>query len=142
RQKLIGISRDLVAYQTPSIKRSVWQMANSILPFAFFWYLSYASLATSYALTLLFGFAAALFAVRIFVIFHDCGHGSFFKSRRANDIVGFITGVISFTPYQAWRHAHALHHATSGDLDRRGFGDVWTLTRDEYATLPRWKQHL
>ncbi|MBI5960744.1 MAG: fatty acid desaturase, partial [Chloroflexi bacterium] len=89
-------------------------------------------------LTLFFAFGAGLFAVRIFIIFHDCGHGSFFKSKRANDLVGMFTGILTFTPYHAWRHSHAVHHATSGDLDRRGVGDVWTLTYEEYHSRPLW----
>ncbi len=80
------------------------------------------------------------FLVRIFIIFHDCGHGSFFQSRRANDILGFVTGVLTFTPYYHWRWQHALHHASSGDLDRRGMGDVWTLTLREYLEASRWKR--
>jgi omega-6 fatty acid desaturase (delta-12 desaturase) len=83
---------------------------------------------------------AAAFMVRVFIIFHDCGHGSFFKSQRANHILGTITGFLTFTPYFHWRWEHALHHATSGDLDRRGTGDVWTLTVQEYLESSRWKR--
>ena len=83
---------------------------------------------------------AGAFLVRVFIIFHDCGHGSFFKSRKANDILGFITGVLTFTPYHHWRWEHAAHHATSGDLDRRGMGDIWTLTVQEYLESSRWKR--
>jgi omega-6 fatty acid desaturase (delta-12 desaturase) len=78
--------------------------------------------------------------VRIFIIFHDCGHGSFFKSRQANTIVGYITGILTFTPYHLWRHRHAVHHATAGDLDRRGVGDVWTMTLEEYIHATWWKK--
>jgi omega-6 fatty acid desaturase (delta-12 desaturase) len=80
--------------------------------------------------------------VRIFIIFHDCGHGSFFKLRRANDLVGVITGILTLTPYQYWRHNHAIHHATAGDLDRRGVGDVQTLTVAEFVALPKWKRFI
>ena len=100
----------------------------------------YLSLAVSWWLTLPLAMLAAGFLVRVFIIFHDCGHGSFFKSRRANDILGFITGVLTFTPYYHWRWEHAIHHATSGDLDRRGTGDVWTLTVQEYLESSRWKR--
>jgi omega-6 fatty acid desaturase (delta-12 desaturase) len=78
--------------------------------------------------------------VRVFIIFHDCGHSSFFKSRRANDITGVITGLLTLTPYQHWRHDHAIHHATAGDLDRRGVGDVQILTVEEYLALPPLKR--
>jgi omega-6 fatty acid desaturase (delta-12 desaturase) len=78
--------------------------------------------------------------VRVFIIFHDCGHGSFFKSRRANDILGFVTGVLTNTPYHHWKWEHSIHHASSGHLDRRGVGDVWTLTVEEYIASSRWKK--
>jgi len=100
------------------------------------WY----SLRVSYFLTLALAVLAGGFVVRIFIIFHDCTHGSFFKSRRANNFWGVVTGILTFTPYEQWRRNHALHHASSGDLDRRGFGDVWTLTHREYLALPRLKR--
>src|SRR5204862_916327 len=78
--------------------------------------------------------------IRVFIIFHDCGHGSFFPSKKANDILGFITGVLTFTPFRHWSREHAIHHATSGDLDRRGVGDIWTLTVQEYLESSRWKR--
>lgn len=127
-------------YHNSDLRRSLWQMLNSIAPYFILAYLAYRSLEISYVLTLVLCFFAALFVVRIFIIFHDCGHGSFFKSRKANDFVGVITGIITFTPYFAWRHSHAVHHATAGDLDHRGIGDVWTLTYDEYQQMPRWKR--
>ena len=100
----------------------------------------YFSLRTSYLLTIALAIPAAGFLVRIFIIFHDCGHGSFFTSRRANNILGFIAGLITFAPYYHWNHQHAMHHASSGDLDRRGMGDVWTLTVKEYEVLSKWRR--
>ena len=100
----------------------------------------YLCLPVSYWLILPLAVLAGGFMVRIFIIFHDCGHGSFFKSRAANDFVGFITGVLTFTPYYHWRWEHAVHHSSSGDLDRRGMGDVWTLTVREYLESSRWKR--
>lgn len=140
KAKNLPWQKAVAAYQNSDTSRSIWQLINSIVPHFVLWYLAYRSLEVSYWLTLVFAFFSALFAVRIFIIFHDCGHGSFFKSKRWNDIVGVITGIITFTPYYAWRHSHAVHHATSGDLDRRGVGDVWTLTYDEYMELPRHKR--
>jgi acyl-lipid omega-6 desaturase (Delta-12 desaturase) len=84
--------------------------------------------------------AAAGFLVRIFIIFHDCCHGSFLSSRRANRIVGYAAGLLTWTPFDLWQRAHAEHHATVGDLDRRGAGDIWTLTVDEYLAASRWKR--
>lgn len=81
---------------------------------------------------------AAMFLVRIFIIFHDCSHGSFLPSRRANRIVGYVSGLLTLTPFEAWQRAHAEHHASAGNLDRRGSGDVWTLTVDEYLSASSW----
>ena len=127
-------------YQEPSRWRAAWQLTNTLGPYALLWYLMYRSLAWSHWVTFGLAVVAGLFLVRIFIIFHDCGHGSFFKSRRANDIVGFITGVLTLTPYYHWRWEHSIHHASSGDLDRRGVGDLWTLTVEEYLQSPRWRR--
>lgn len=142
KAKNIPWKQAVARYQQSDWRVSAWQLLNSIGPYVILWYLAYRSLAVSYGLTLVFALAAGLFAVRIFIIFHDAGHGSFFKSRRANDIVGIVTGILTFTPYYAWRHSHAVHHATAGDLDHRGVGDVWTLTYDEYRALPFAKRML
>jgi omega-6 fatty acid desaturase (delta-12 desaturase) len=98
----------------------------------------YFSLGYSYWLTLLLALPAGGLITRTFIIFHDCGHGSFFKSQRANNILGTICGLIVFVPYYQWRFEHAIHHATSGDLDRRGTGDITTLTVQEYLSRSRW----
>ena len=112
----------------------MWQVVNTLVPYIGLWYLMYRSLDVSYWVTLALAVVAAGFAWRLFIILHDCGHGSFFRSKRANTILGFIAGVLTFTPYQRWRHEHSMHHATSGDLDRRGVGDIWTMTVQEYRT--------
>ncbi len=130
----------LARYQQPDLWRSLWQLANSLVPYLLLWVLMVLSLKVSYFLTLLLSIPAAGFMVRLFIIFHDCGHGSFFRSRRLNDMVGIITGILAFTPYHHWRHDHAIHHATAGDLDRRGVGDVQTLTVAEYRSLSWWRR--
>ena len=127
-------------YQMPSAGRAVWQIINTLVPFAALWYLMYLSLSVSVWLTLPLVVLTGGFMVRLFIIFHDCGHGSFFKSQRANHILGVITGVLTLTPYYHWRWEHAIHHSSSGDLDRRGTGDVWTLTVQEYLEASRWKR--
>jgi omega-6 fatty acid desaturase (delta-12 desaturase) len=133
--------KEIVAkYRQSSTWKAVWQLVNSIGPYALIWCAMYWSISVSYWLTLPLAVLAVGFLIRIFIIFHDCGHGSFFKSRRANDIVGFITGVLTVTPYYHWRWEHAIHHGTSGDLDRRGKGDVWTLTVQEYLESSRWRR--
>ena len=127
-------------YQTPDLWRSWGQVANSILPYLLLWALMVWSLKISYWLTLLLAIPAAGFMIRIFILFHDCGHGSLFKSKRTNAIVGMLTGILTFSPYDRWRHDHAIHHATAGNLDRRGTGDVLTLTVEEYQALKTWKK--
>ncbi len=143
-----GSSRESIAkwkaiiaeYQQPSFWRACWQIVNTIGGYALLWFLMYLSLSVSWWLTIPLAILAAGFLIRIFIIFHDCGHGSFFKSPRANDFWGFLTGVLTFTPYYHWRWEHSLHHATAGDLDRRGVGDVWTLTVEEYLNSSRWRK--
>ena len=133
--------KEVVArYQQPTLGRAIWQIMNTLIPYGVLWYLMYLSIGISYWLTAGLAILAAGLLVRVFIIFHDCGHGSFFASRRANNVLGFITGVLSFTPYHHWRWEHALHHASAGDLDRRGTGDVWTMTVQEYLAASRWKR--
>lgn len=127
-------------YHTPDVRIGLLQIAITVLPYVALWAMMYWSLSVSYWLTLALSVPAALFMVRLFIIVHDCGHGSFFKSHKLNDFFGVIFGVVTFTPYYAWRHSHAIHHATSGDLDRRGIGDVTTLTVREYRALPWWRR--
>lgn len=127
-------------FQTPATGRALWQVANTFIPYGLLWYLMYLSLAVSWWLTVPLAVLAGAFLVRVFIIFHDCGHGSFFKSRRANDVLGFIAGVLTLTPYYHWRWEHAIHHASAGDLDKRGVGDVWTMTVQEYLESSRWKR--
>jgi len=125
-------------YKRSSLCKSCWQLANTVPPFLAVWYAMYLSLAWSYWLLLLLAVPAAGFRMRIFIIQHDCGHHSFFRSRLANDLVGFVCGIITLTPYHFWKRTHARHHVTSGNLDQRGFGDVGTLTVDEYLARSRW----
>ena len=133
----VTASRAAVApFEYPDLWRSVWAVINTLVPFFVLWYLMYRSLSVSYWLTLALALPASGFYVRTFILFHDCGHGSLFRSRLANDVLGVATGVLTLTPYYAWRHSHAIHHATAGNLDRRGIGDIRTLTVREYKELP------
>ena len=127
-------------YQAPDLRRSLWQVANSLIPYLIIWYMMIQTIEISFWLTLPLIILAAGFLARLFIIFHDCGHGSFFASRQANDTVGFIMGLFNFTPYYFWRHEHAVHHASSGDLDRRGHGDVWMMSVAEYQASSAWKR--
>jgi omega-6 fatty acid desaturase (delta-12 desaturase) len=130
----------VAAYSHPDLPRSIWQTINTLVPFFVLFYLSIRSVDISLWLTIPLTILTAGFMVRAFIIFHDCGHGSFFKSQRANDLLGMVTGILAFTPYYRWKHEHAIHHATSGDLDRRGTGDVYTMTVQEYLDAPWWKK--
>jgi omega-6 fatty acid desaturase (delta-12 desaturase) len=133
--------RHIVArFQRPSRGKATWQLLNTLGPYAALWYAIYRSISVSYWITLPLAVLAAAFLVRIFIIFHDCGHGSFYASRSANRIVGFVTGLLTLTPYFHWRWQHALHHGTSGNLDRRGIGDIWMLTVQEYLDSSRWRR--
>ena len=130
----------LARYREPSCVRSIVELVITAVPFVVLWILMWAALGTGHWIGLLLAVPAAGFLVRLFMIQHDCGHGSFFRRRRANDWVGRVIGVLTLTPYDFWRHTHALHHANSGNLDHRGFGDVDTLTVREFLALSRWRQ--
>jgi acyl-lipid omega-6 desaturase (Delta-12 desaturase) len=119
-------------YETPEPRRALLQILNTFLPLAAVLVIMERSVDGAYWLTLVLAPFAAGFLVRAFIIMHDCAHGSFVRSRWLNDAVGFMAGVITMTPFGQWRRDHALHHASSGDLDRRGHGDVNTLTVSEY----------
>jgi acyl-lipid omega-6 desaturase (Delta-12 desaturase) len=125
----------LAAYRQPSNGRGIVEIAITIVPLIALWVLIWATLDLSHWFSLLLAVPAAGFLVRLFMIQHDCGHGAFFSDRRANDWVGGVIGVLTMTPYHFWRRTHAAHHATSGNLDRRGMGDIDTLTVREYRAL-------
>lgn len=122
----------LSAYREPSLARSGAEIALTFVPLVVFWGLAWAALSVSYLLTLVLALPAAFFLVRVFLIQHDCGHGTFFKGKAANDWLGRFLGVLTLTPYFVWRRAHAIHHSSSGNLDKRGMGDIDTLTIEEY----------
>ncbi len=131
----------LARYGVPDPRRSLVELLLSALPFLALWALMLFCLERfGYWACLPLALPAAAFLVRLFLIQHDCGHGSFFRGRAANDRLGRIIGVLTLTPYGYWRRAHAIHHATTGHLDRRGIGDVTLLTVEEYRALPPWKR--
>jgi omega-6 fatty acid desaturase (delta-12 desaturase) len=133
-------ARVLAPYREPSCARGVIEIAITAVPLVLLWALMLAALDTGYWIGLALAVPAAGFLVRLFMIQHDCGHGSFFRHRLANDWVGRVIGVLTLTPYDFWRRTHALHHARSGNLDQRGIGDVDTLTVREFLALPRWRR--
>jgi omega-6 fatty acid desaturase (delta-12 desaturase) len=132
-------SHALLDYRNPSHWRSAIELVISFGPLAVLWVLMWLSYSFGHWwLTLLLAPPAAGFLVRLFMIQHDCGHGAFFRHRLINDWTGRVLGVLTLTPYDFWRRSHAIHHATSGSLDRRGIGDIDTLTVREFLALSRW----
>ena len=123
-----ALSQALARYREPNHGRSILEILITAVPLVLLWLSMWFALHIGYGLYLLLAVPAAGFLVRLFMIQHDCGHGAFFRHRLANDWVGRVIGVLTLTPYDFWRRTHALHHATSGNLDRRGIGDVDTLT--------------
>lgn len=138
RKKQAQLRKSIAAFATSDKRASIKQLINSMLPFFLLWFLAYQSLSVSVWLTMALSVLASGFVIRIFIIFHDCTHGSFFKSSKANRIVGTITGIITLFAFEKWKRDHAIHHATSSNLDKRGTGDVWVMTVEEYAAASFW----
>lgn len=134
--------RELAAFRHSNSGKAAFQLINTLLPYGLLWYLMVRSiqLGYPYALTLLLALAAGCFLVRIFILFHDCVHGSFFRRQGLNTVFGYILGVLVFTSFEDWRYAHLRHHATYANLDARGFGDIWTMTLTEYENSSRIKR--
>ena len=128
----------LAPYRQPSLPRALGQLLNSALPFAAIWALMAWTLERAPIVSLLLAIPAAGLFIRLFIIQHDCGHGSFFRSANANHALGTALGILTLFPYGYWRRTHAIHHATSGNLDARELGDVVTLTVAEYRALSWW----
>lgn len=139
-QKLKELKKEIAPYEKSDLRSSVIQLINTLLPFFLLWTAAYLSLSVSYWLTLSLSIIASGFIVRIFIIFHDCCHQSFFQNRRWNDLVGTITGIITLFPYEKWKRDHSIHHATSSNLNKRGTGDIWIMTVNEYLSASTWER--
>jgi len=129
-------------YGKSNVRKSSWQIVNTLSSYGLLWVLMILTVQWEYSywITLALAGVAGGILVRVFILFHDCCHGSFFASRRANAILGYLTGILTFTPFEDWRRKHNRHHATAGDLDRRGVGDIWTMTTEEYLAAPLKKR--
>ncbi|WP_080849172.1 fatty acid desaturase [Cytobacillus gottheilii] len=138
KQLLTSLKKEMAPFEKANRNASIRQLLNTLIPFFALWYGAYLSLEVSYLLTLALSVIASGFLVRIFIIFHDCCHNSFFKNKKANKIIGTITGVITLFPFSQWQRDHSIHHATSSNLDKRGTGDIWVLTVQEYIDAPFW----
>jgi len=135
-QNIAKLKENVTPFEKNDHKSSIKQLLNTLIPLILLWSAAYFSISVSYWLTVPLAIIASGFVIRTFILFHDCCHGSFFKSKLANDIVGTITGVLTLVPYQQWKQSHAIHHATSSNLDKRGVGDMWILTVEEYKAAP------
>ena len=132
----------LARYRTPSITRSIFELAVTLIPFAALWALAWISISYSHWLALGLSLINGLFLVRLFAIQHDCGHASFFSNRKVSDWVGRGLGILTVTPYDVWRRTHSEHHSASGNLDRQGMGDIHTMTVSEYRALSKKQQFM
>ena len=135
-----ALRKTLAVYRKPDSARSVRELVVTAVPLVLIWIAMWASLEAGYWIGLLLAIPGAGFLVRLFMIQHDCGHSSFFASRAANDWVGRVISVFTLTPYDFWRRSHALHHASSGNLERRGIGDIDTLTVREFQSRTPWQR--
>jgi omega-6 fatty acid desaturase (delta-12 desaturase) len=131
---LPSLTRALLRYREPNPGRAFFEVMITAIPLVALWILMWLSLSVGYWLTLLLAIPAAGFMIRLFMIQHDCGHGAFFRRKATNDWVGRVLGTLTLTPYDYWKRNHAVHHATSSNLDRRGIGDIDTLTVEEYRS--------
>ncbi len=140
KQQIKVLRKSVSPYATPTTKLSIQQLLNTLIPFLGLWFLAYESLNVSVWLTIALAVCASGFVIRIFIIFHDCAHLAFFKNNKLNRIVGTLTGIITLFPYELWKYEHSIHHATSSNLDKRGTGDVWVMTVQEYIEANFWKR--
>ncbi|MBN2012820.1 fatty acid desaturase [candidate division KSB1 bacterium] len=137
-----NLYKRLAPFRKADNRKAIWQLVNTMIPYMALWAIMIAILNNGYPYWVIIpiSLVASLFLVRNFIFFHDCCHGSFFTSSWANKIVGYITGILVFTPYNDWRNAHWRHHATAGNLDKRGTGDIWTITVEEYLASTWFKR--
>jgi omega-6 fatty acid desaturase (delta-12 desaturase) len=134
----------IARFERPDLSKASWQIVNTLIPYVLLWSVMVWAVheGASLWVVLLLTLPAGLFMVRLFILFHDCAHQSFFSSKRANRIFGYLFGVLTFTAYEKWRSSHWRHHGTVADLDRRGSGDFWTMTKSEYLESSRWKRRI
>ena len=137
-----ALNKVILKFTTPRRGAATWQVFNTLVPYFSLWALAIYSFKTDLSnwVGVLCTLLAGPFLVRIFIIFHDCCHSSYFKSNWANTLVGYMSGILTSTPYRDWGKAHISHHATAGNLDKRGVGDIWTLTVEEYISAPKLKR--
>lgn len=140
REEVKQLKKGVTPFEKSDVKASVMQLLNTVPPFFILWFLAYQSLKVSTLLAVVVAIVAAGFLVRMFIIFHDCTHNSFFPSRKANDRLGTLLGIMTLFPYEKWKRDHNIHHASNGNLDKRGTGDIWVMTVNEYVDASFWQR--
>lgn len=138
RQQQRELRKAVKPFEQHQMKTSIFQLFNTLVPFILLWFLAYKALAISPFLTVAIAIIASGFVIRIFIIFHDCTHYSFFRNNKLNRGVGTILGIVTLFPFSKWQREHSIHHATSSNLDKRGTGDVWVMTVNEYVEATPW----
>lgn len=141
-EKTKKLRKEVAPFAKSELRKSIVQLLNTLIPLTILWSLAYYFIPISPLLAIIFSVISSGFVVRTFIIFHDCTHGSFFKNRKANDFVGNITGILTSFPYEKWKREHLIHHATSGNIDKRGIGDIDMMTVDEYLEKNKWERFL
>jgi len=140
KEKTAQLRKFVAPFEKADVKASVRQLVNTIPPAILFWFLAYQALDISIWLTIALSAVTSGFIIRMFIIFHDCTHGSFFKNKKANAIVGTFTGIMTLFAFEKWKREHSIHHASSGNLDKRGVGDIWVMTIEEYVEASKWER--
>ena len=140
KAKTAQLHKSVKPYTFANNKKSVYQILNTLLPLFILWTLAYATISYSIWLSMVFTILASGFIIRTFIIFHDCTHGSFFHNKKLNTTIATITGVLTMFPFEKWKREHAIHHASSSNLDQRGVGDIWVMTVDEFKDASKWQR--
>src|SRR5699024_8393531 len=138
RQQQRELRKAVKPFEQHQMKTSIFQLFNTLVPFILLWFLAYKALAISPFLTVAIAVIASGFVIRIFIIFHDCTHYSFFRNNKLNRGVGTVLGIVTLFPFSKWQREHSIHHATSSNIDKRGTGDVWVMTVNEYVEATPW----
>lgn len=140
REKIKELKKAVAPFSKSEMGTSIRQLINTLVPLLLLWSAGYGLFHVSPIISIVCAVIASGFVVRTFIIFHDCTHGSFFKNRKLNAVVGNITGVITTFPYEQWKREHLIHHASSSNLDERGVGDIWMMTTEEYNEASKWQR--
>ncbi|WP_010308939.1 fatty acid desaturase [Kurthia senegalensis] len=140
REKIKELKKAVAPFSKSQTFISVRQLLNTLVPLLILWGIGYGTFSNFPVVSVICAIVASAFVVRTFIIFHDCTHGSFFKNKKANKIIGNITGVLTTFPYEQWKREHLIHHASSSNLDERGIGDIWMMTTQEYDEATKWQR--